>query len=1485
MAEISQDIQTENVPVAERKGYLGMMPQPKPSPGQEEEEIPSIRIAPVFEEAGTRKPVITEDPVLGPTLATEEERSIPEAAAKDIQVQTEGITFEDWLKTVDPKIVDFAKQDTFLGKRARVNLAKAYNQIAKAPTEEQVMIPLMRTGEMVPVDLEPDAMEKAERLVAGRKRIDELLVGRGITDPIVRQVMVDEFETGNFYESLAVRLAEAGQVVYSAIPLASVLAYNATGALIDAKTKGTSWFDEWGSRQNTIEQQFKLVYDDIEKGIPRPTMARAFNDAIRESLRSRVEKGIITEEQYQERAFITDEQGNRVEREFLSDEDASQLINLGFTELPFQEKFGVMFLENLPGMGAPGLIKGSAAVKKYDNLVSGLKGTDLGESIARIGDDPFVVLKHIENSGIKTGINKSALSIGLYQRRVSQEMDILTDQISEAGQKLDVLRASGVPKTALEYKVAKGEYDNLRGRMLRTKYTARAYPYIRETGIEALTISAAQLAGREFLSNTGMSPETAEMIGFLSGATLGTPVRAFGGKLIKMTSTPRGGVPKVLGKTLAFTAHVATLGSLKTAGVKFTDDTIEQFELATGTRLTGDEIRGIKNAIKLINSLSPADRQRYINAAEEYVELREELVATFPTEEQDEIRELFTLSFSNAMGLSYLGSVADVRGNVIDVRNLSGLDLKSVAQAQDAAFKQVEITERALNNLERAIESSGAQNTEAVYAFITGARQGIADFKNAQRRTVEDTLGQLDDIKRVVLSDPTIDIDENFLPNIIEVDTQLNELLGRKVDERVKITETLTTMYSNLSSRLALMKADRGKGREYYRGLNNATEAFIDAHLDSIWQKGHNAYRKLREMDSPPIDLTEQVEKMMSDAKVVGKDAYKIFFSPEGTFFKGKLGRQSMKVFNDMIERVIPNMDEVKELLKASGVSQQLVEDMTNIEIAIELSRINSSFKPFSKLNAYEVDVLRRTFRDYAYKVKDGMPGLSGVYEGYAQGFDDAIKKAGEEVWNAVSSARREYRTEVGDRLRPQGLLYKIDRSRQGGEIVSLSGDEVYRYAYGKDKPGNLFKQISNNITKATQGNFDAESEIVAEIGSLLQQFGDTVNGKRVFDLSTETGRAKFKALQDAIGEKVYADWVDKQIKVFERERGISVNYDYKGIKNEEHMNDIMSVPAIMPDGSTDRIPLVNLGDMYADHRNLEKFVRGNKAVQKQYSDFVGEYNNLDSKLRRNLANNIKAVDDAMDTLKPFTGGLNPSQFYQRYVIDGSEQEFTVLKETFIKSQQKAGKSREEAQEMFEAATGRLVSKAILDVAGIGPVPQAAAMAVEMGTPVARQFNTPENLLYDMVEHRDKIENILGPKHTKYMEGIAKILSRGQRTNVTVEGVTKKYTTNEGLSRFYNMARGMVSPLYVTSEFAVRVAAQANIDTLQLAAKNEQAAEIILKMMKTPSLVTDADVRTLGPIITEFVLTEMARADFIAPEVNEMFLLPEGESDEEQQTE
>ena len=70
-----------------------------------------------------------------------------------------------------------------------------------------------------------------------------------------------------------------------------------------------------------------------------------------------------------------------------------------------------------------------------------------------------------------------------------------------------------------------------------------------------------------------------------------------------MTASPRGGAPRVFASSMDFMANVATLGSLRLANVKLTDDTIKNFELATGRKLSGDEIKGINATIKMMNNL------------------------------------------------------------------------------------------------------------------------------------------------------------------------------------------------------------------------------------------------------------------------------------------------------------------------------------------------------------------------------------------------------------------------------------------------------------------------------------------------------------------------------------------------------------------------------------------------------------------------------------------------------------------------------------------------------------------------------------------------------------------------------------------------------------------------------------------------------------------------------------------------------------------
>ena len=1441
-------------------------------------------------EADDAPVVIKEDRAVSPLpiLATgEADTTIEEEARKDIQVQAEGMSFDQFLESADPKVVEFSKQDTPLGRRARLNLALQHQKVGTPVPDDQPMIPLMRTGQFVPTQAlidDPTDLTKAERLAENRKNLDNLLVGVGIEDPTIRQIFIEDFETGSFYNSLTNRLAQAGQFTVEAIPFAVILGGHAIGAAIDKKTKGTTWFEEWGARQNAIKGAFKETRDFLDQRVGIPTVASHFNDTILEWAKDRLDSGRISQEEYDRLAFVTDAEGNKISRTHITEDIAASLIDLGFNELPIDQKFAVIFTEIGTAMAGPGSAKGILAMQKFNRLVKSLDGKPLGDAIK--GKDPFEAVNIIEASGIKTGINMRSLSIGVSQQRTNAAMDRLADQISDAGENLDKLRAQGIARNSVEYKVAKGDYDDLTNRMLRAKYTAKVYPYIKETGTDALVISAGQLAARELIPMfTDISPESAEVIGAITMVAGGHQAGQWvGGKLIKATTTPRGGAPRVFAQTMDFMANVATLGSLRIAGVKLTDDTIRTYETAIGRQLNGDEIKGIQATIKMMNNLKPAEREIVLNAIDDYVNLQDDIVRAFPPSEREEVAELFKLSFSQSAGLNFMSAVTSVSANKLNVRDLKGMEISSVIEGMKAANTQVELAETALANLQRKLAGSEVSNPEAVNNFVTGTQSAIKSFKDSQLDLARTQMDQLDDLRKHVLADPTIPIPENFIIDLTMADEALSKQLDQFKNRRTALGEIMTDVFTSLEKRMDIMKSRRGTGKAYFRELGQGMEQVIDTHMDTIWLKGNAAYANVRQLSEQAgtIDLTDAVNYMMDKA---GETAYDTFFSPEGAFFAGKMGRQTMMVFNEMVTRALPNIDELRDQLKTAGISQELVDDMTNIELAMELKRITPEFNPFSQANAYEVDVMRRAFRDYAYKVRDGMPGLASEYRQYAGTLDNLIREQGQEVYTALTAARQTYRSEVGDRLRPGSFLYKVDMSRQGGKIVTFTGDEMFQYAYKGINPLNMFSGLSNNMTKALRGNFDAEGEIVADVGAIVTQFADTVDGKRVFNLSTPEGAAKFKALQRAVGEKVHSDWVSREIKVFEKVASPEFvkqgGYKFDNLADEDAVNSIMLVPIQRKAGGPiEEVPLVNLGNIYSDARTLDEFVRGSAEARKEYASLVSDFKNVEGKTRRSISDNIVKQDDSMDILKQFTGSLDADSFYSTYIVNGSEGMFFTLRTQYIDAQVKAGKTAEEAEKLFDGATGRLIAKGFQNRGGLAPVATAQLPALQRDLPVARAFMTPENMLDDIRDYRKQLVAALGEDHVDYMNNIAKFLVRGKSQSVGLDGATSGYTLQEGLSRLYNISRGMVSPLYVSSEFMIRLASRSNIDLLEMAAGNKDAAGVISKMFSTPELVSRTDVATLDTALREFVFTEMARRDLYAPELNEMFLLPE-ESNEE----
>ena len=1441
-----------------------------------------ISIAPVermVELGDAAKTDVVLDPVVGVTTKS---TTLAPAASKDIQAQQTGSSWEDVLAgkveqvgdiKINDRVLEFAKTNPKAMISLRAKWAKSSQP--KVPGED-VIIPFTREGEVVASTVmdDPLMVPAAERYAQGRLELDNL-VSQYVDDPMVRQIFVNRFETGDFYSSLETRLAEAGQFIVTGIPMASIMGYHALGAYTDSQQKGTTFSDEWGSRGNDIDKALESTYKALDttfgltgEGTLNPTMKIAFNNEIHKELQTKLDNDEITEEQYNSRAMIELEDGTLQKKEFITDEAAANLIDLAFDRLPKSQKFGVMFLENVIGLAGPGQVRSLGTVRKFEKLKDSYKGTKTGDLLADV-DDPFEAAQIINNAAGRTKINIKALSVGIAQQRTTQAMGRLDTDLRELDLEMDSLVRQGTLKTSSEYKVLEGQRQNLINRKMNAKYTLKAYPYLKQNTEDALILSAAQLGAREYLAEPfGLDPMTAEALGLVTMAVGGASItRWVGGKAANFVSAPKLG----FGDSVHSIADIVTFGKMK--GFQLQDNTINEYIKAVRLEtnnpnfdLTSQQRKGINYSIRLINNTtSPQAREQILQAIDDYVELQDRIVGQFPEAAQAQARELFTQSFSTASGLGPMAALHSLAVNKIDAKQLKKFDGTYMKDIMEQADAQVRATEAALGNFQEFIRGTdGIADRESLEAMLDSTRKATEKFKDDLRRRTETTQEVMADIRKQVLADPTIDVPEGFLENLVEVDVAMKKRLGTLVDERKAIGEVVTDIYEGVTKRVTALKGRRGKGKGYTAALSRAMEDTLDAHLESMYAKGKAAYNGVREAakTSEPIDMHDAVVDLMNKA---GDTDMATFFSPDGQFFAGRMGRMAYKTFDDMVKRTIPEeaMAEIRTVLISNGSGEELVNSMTNLEVALEMQRISPTFRPFAKANAYEVDEMRRSFRDYAYGVSKTKPELAREAKMFGQTMDRAIQNQDKDMFDLLSKARGTYRDEIGDRLRRGSTVRKLDDSRQGGEKVSVEASDMTRYRYANETPLSNYRPITGKITGALQGKPADQEALRTMVQNLATDWGDRVNGQVVFNLDTPEGKAKFEAIQNILHEQVYADWTERAIAVFEKTDGpasiLDGGYNFKNLADQDVIEEITTIRVIQGGGPPKEVPLINLGDMYADQRDISKLIRDSKNVQKRYKDFASDFADASSQAKLNAANNVKLDEDSLNVLQRFTGDITPDDFYNLYVLNGSQSKLDTLRTSFVSAVVKTGKTQKEAEAMLDRAISGMISKGFMNRGSLQPVQGMKMTALNMDKMKVRQFTSPQTMLLDIQENREILDSMLGADHVDYLRDIADFLDRAAGSRMNIDGVVNGYSVNEGLSRLYNISRGMVSPLYVTSEFAVRIAAQSGIETLQLAAGNKEAARIINNMFKYPELVTRTDIDNLNGLLTEFVFTELAR--------------------------
>ena len=1052
--------------------------------------------------------------------------------------------------------------------------------------------------------------------------------------------------------------------------------------------------------------------------------------------------------------------------------------------------------------------------------------------------------------------------------------------------------ATGHPKYA-EYVAKSQEVNLLQTRMLKGKFAGRTLPLVAENVENSLIISAGQLAAREFLpSFTGLESDTSEFMGALVMSLGGYKVtktvgKAVGGGVLR---TVEGNTSAKLtggfGRVMDFLAYVGTageVGRLRKAQGKslFGDETIELYEKGLDRPLTADERRGITYASRLIQNMDAEQRELVFKAQDEYFNLQNRIVNHFPEgDAREEARKLFTLSFAQGASLGPLAALNRLETGRMSIRSLKDMDSDTLARHVEATEKQIDITETALDNFEQLLkDTDGVTGKEQVGAFILNARNAIKQHERTIAGEAQDHLAALDELETAIFSDVTTEIPSDFFSTLLSQRKSLHKQIGKSFDTKAEIVRLQQVFQEGLATRVDLIRGMRGRGAEHQIALANAAEDMIDTHVETLFATGRAAYEPVVEFAKgrPPIDMSPLVRDMVEQFKT---SKIENFFSAEGDFFNGKLGQQAQEVFQDMVDRVIPpeQMDEMKGLLRASGIDDK---NLTDIEVAIRASDASDQLNIFAQANPYEVEVMRRAVRDMAFRLDPlNERDLKRVATNFAVELDNLIKTQDSDVYEMLEKARGVYQDEVGDRLRPQQFLTNVLHSRKGPEKKTRGTDTPFRFAYGKITPSNMLNPVADTIAKIEAGGrgaVSARQEMPRLLADLRTIFGERVDigdgtMDTVFDLTTDAGRSKFETLQDILAEQVYAQWGEKTINAIKQPRPTQASlakqvggYDFKNASDWEELETFLQVPVKeMVNGEVKirYVPIVKTGQMISSERDIVRLMDESIAIKNKYDNFVTEVTTQTSQLRRDVATEIEFEKKAFDDLAPVLRNLSPSQFYEDFVLSGNGEMLDVTRERAVALLVQGGMDVDEAADTFDYAAKSLVTRALMERGGLQNVKGRTVTGLNKQKKVVREFTQPQDMLQDIQENREILNNIMGKEHVDYLEEITEFLNMAAQSDVgrmSFEGLVKTYGTNEALSRVYNMARGMVSPLYVTSEFAVRLAAQANIEMLQLAGKDQNAARIMTNMLKYPELITRQDMDYLDKVTVRFVVGEVLK--------------------------
>ena len=1496
---LTQDeIATQAVPVDEQEAKT-IEDLPTTASG-----LPRLTIAPVTPEpkAGvgdtTTRVDVQKRPPFIRTETKELEPKLKEELARKAEA-TEPQTYESVMKRLE------AGETVVLGNKTYVGRPTA--RLIKNNAEERVLLkgqiaqygmpgevredqptiaftdPAASSVVLPPSMTDPDEQDLATTYAQSRMAVNSMLQ-QTIPNRNVRQIIVDNYISGDFVANLSQRVAEQGRGFFVGIPLLGMDIYGVTDALSDHTQKGIDFFDAWEAREPERERRRQKFLEGIDSVLSGPTLAMHFNNEVNRIAKERFENGTITEEQYNDIAFV-EVGGERVPKEHFDEDTAYQLMDMAFNEMPKLLQVATMVTENaFTGgfYGATKAFKGGEELKRLKKIIasdSTLKGLTYDQAV-----------KELKNRDINFKINQKLLDIGIGQEKVTDQLAAASVKIQQSNKKLDKLKLQGL-ENSVEYKIELSNRDNLQRMRNRAVFSGKTRPYLAAGSRDAFIVSAGQFYSREFLGDA-IDPGAAEALGFIGMA-------AFGGKDLTLYlgskfAAGSKSLAGVSGRTaLRVTpdwlgSNVTLIGRLANKAIPLGDTTVNDYERLifqprNNRKMTMGERAALQRTVDSVKNMKPENRDELYDAISRVNELTDRILDAFDTPaERMEAERLFQLTLGQATGIS-LTAAARAEGT-LSLKSLKKEGLDILFETSRVQQEQIRRTEIALENFANHVENFADINKSGPIKALVRKLEDMITEQQVQLNNDLNTIDEnLDTFIEAASADIIEGVDENFIQDLVKMKIGLKDSLRQVIDEEQAIKEVNKAWSAGTERRLQLIENLRNNRLKHRNATSRLLEDLMYARLNQLTARGDAAYSDLgkfiNDTNRPGVDIAPAVEKMMNIA--FGESDIMFMFGRDGVFFNSPVGRRAQDTFDKMAVRAFNSIDDdfktflEGKLIDDFGIPADEIARLQNtregrVQFAL-MAHATGEINIFGNVSLVEADVLRRAFRDYGYKVKKSNPTVGERFGDFAKTLDDLIKESDPEGFQKLLEARDKYAAAVGDTMREGGTFYRLKQSRKGGEKKVISDDAPTKNFYRTFKPTDLFNDVIDNVDKLSrrlnerqmEKTIDDLNQAVAEV---MQEFADPVDGKLVFDLTTPEGKQYFDVLRKTVTESLQDRWFADYIAAVRKDRvGARIQpeetYNFKRSQDLEFINNAATVLVKVP-GKAEPIsvPIMDLDSLYKFERiqlgRLEEgtqLARGFKQFQTRAKQQLTSVKNFEKAA-------LPRRGQAIESIKSLANAADGATFFERY-IQGTGEDIDVLRDLFINNSISQGIDVAEAERAFDEGVKALIFQGLLSRGAYRVSQEAKEVAFDGSTFMAKTFHDTGSLLETLRNEdvREQLLSVFDPDHLQYLDDIATYMHLQGALAMVLSGNVKGISTTEALSRAYNIARQMVSPLYVGSEVALRIMHQMGAETLFMALDNKDSSRIMDNLLNFPELVTKQDLDKFDSYLMQFMVTHALR--------------------------